>query len=110
VNIDHIGSHPYSNLCLILKLLHGSVNDVRTRRVQDDKLIGMKTSANVMRFGELTTRLELFNNLAALREVAYFVAAFGVRLQGKDLAVNPKRTNSVVGTESQRCPQSLGVR
>ena len=67
VNVDCVGIRPFRKFRLRFNVCDRARHDVRFRRIEHDKLVGMKTGANALRAGELTAAAELRHNFIRAR-------------------------------------------
>ena len=99
MNVDDIGPHPFSDLSLIFEFKDRFLDDISTRRVQDDKLIRVETGSKFVFRDELPALLEASNDFIAIWQICDFLSAFRMSLDGKDLTVDSKTADVVCCTE-----------
>ena len=103
MNVDNIGPHPLRNFCLVFQFKDRFLNNISTRRIQDNKLVRVEARSQFVLRDELSALFESSNDLIALRQICDFISAFRMRLNWKDLAVDSKAADVVCCTKLKRC-------
>ena len=70
----------------------------------------MEARSQVVLLDERPTVLEPPNDIRAFRQICHLIPTFRMGLDGKDLAVDSKATDVVVGTKLKSTEQGVGIR
>jgi hypothetical protein len=109
MNVHDISPDPLGNFRLVFKLMYGFLNHVTAGRIQHDELVRVKAGSQLVLANELSAFLKAANDLVTFGQISDLVSTGGMRFDRKNLAVDAKTANAIVGAEVQSGEQGVGI-